>query len=65
MTFHQQEPAIPAEQVDELAAGMVAGMLLGISAGAMSVSDEWNRLLPNCEFTPAEDFLVEAWRGRP
>ncbi|KAK3939634.1 NAD(P)-binding protein [Diplogelasinospora grovesii] len=58
-------PAIPAEQVEKMAAGMVAGMLLAISAGAMSVSDEWNKILPDCKFTKAEEFLAEAWRGKP
>jgi hypothetical protein len=58
-------PAIPAEQVEELAAGMVAGMLLAISVGAMSVSDEWNNLLPDYRFTGAEDFLTQAWSGKP
>lgn len=43
---------------------MVAGMLLGISVGAMSVSDEWNRLLPDLEFTRAEEFLKDAWKGK-
>ncbi|KAH8887614.1 NAD(P)-binding protein [Thozetella sp. PMI_491] len=58
-------PAIPPEQVKALAAGMTAGMLLAISAGAMSVSTEWNELLPDCSVTRAEDFLTEAWRGKP
>ena len=58
-------PAIPVEQVETLAAGLVAGMLLGISVGALSVSDEWNNLLPDYRFTGAEEFLREAWRGKP
>ncbi|KAL0931967.1 NmrA-like family protein [Colletotrichum truncatum] len=56
-------PAIPADQVEKLASGMVAGILLGISAGAMSVSQEWNKLLPDYKFTRAEDFLSEIWNG--
>lgn len=58
-------PAIPAEQVDALAASFVSGVLLGMSAGAFSVSDEWNRLLPDYEMTRAEDFLADAWRDKP
>jgi hypothetical protein len=58
-------PAIPAEQVEELAAGMVAGMLLAISVGAMSVSKEWNNLFPDYKFAEAEDFLTQAWSGKP
>ncbi|KAK6353702.1 hypothetical protein TWF696_005663 [Orbilia brochopaga] len=58
-------PAIPAEQVDALAANFVCGVLLGISAGAFSVSDEWNGLLSDYEMTRAEDFLADAWRDKP
>ncbi len=57
-------PAIAPEEGEALAAGFTAGMLLGISAGALSVSDEWNRLLPDYEFARAEDFLTEAWGGK-
>lgn len=58
-------PVIPVAERPKLAAGMVSGMLLGIEAGALNVTDEWNRLLPDCNFTKAEDFLTEAWRGKP
>ena len=58
-------PAIPAEKVKEMAAGMVAGTLLAISVGAMSVSDEWNTLLPEYRFSRAEEFLAQAWDGKP
>lgn len=53
------------EEFDALSAMMVSGILLGISAGALNVSDEWNRLLPDYKFTKAEEFLAEAWRGKP
>ncbi|KAI1250387.1 hypothetical protein MGN70_007440 [Eutypa lata] len=58
-------PAIPAEQVSALAAGFVAGVLLGMSSGAFSVSDEWNRLLPDYTMTRAEEFLADTWRDKP
>lgn len=44
---------------------IVAGLLLAISAGAYNCSDEWNRLLPDYKFTQPEEFLSEAWRGKP
>jgi hypothetical protein len=53
-------PAIPADQVEVMGASLVTGMLLAISAGAMSVSSEWNNLLPDHSFTKAEDFLTRA-----
>ena len=58
-------PAIPVEQRNALAAGFLSGVLLGMSAGAFSVSDEWNRLLPDYEITRAENFLADAWREKP
>ncbi|KAF3926113.1 hypothetical protein ABW21_db0203258 [Orbilia brochopaga] len=58
-------PAIPAEQVNTLAASFLSGALLGMSAGAFSVSDEWNKLIPGYEMTRAEDFLADAWRDKP
>lgn len=60
-----EHPAIPPEQAEQLAVTIVAGILLGVSAGELHVSDEWNRLLPDYKFTRAEEFLSEAWRGKP
>ena len=57
-------PSFTPEESEALAASFTTGMLLGISVGGLNVSDEWNRLLPDYEFTTAEEFLVAAWRGR-
>ena len=58
-------PAIPPDRAGALSGILLAGMLLGISAGALNVSDEWNRLLPDYKFAQAEEFLSEAWRDKP
>ncbi|KAJ0412961.1 NAD(P)-binding protein [Aspergillus carlsbadensis] len=58
-------PSIPPEQVDVFSKLGVAGISLGISAGAFAVSDEWNRLLPDFEFTQLEPFLRGVWEGKP
>ena len=58
-------PSFTPEESEALAASFTTGMLLGISVGGLNVSDEWNQLLPNYEFTTAEEFLAEAWRGKP
>ncbi|KAK4246744.1 NAD(P)-binding protein [Corynascus novoguineensis] len=58
-------PSYSTEQVEALAEQLTAGITLGFASGAMSVSDEWNRLLPDYQFTKAGDYLVEAWRGKP
>jgi hypothetical protein len=58
-------PSIPPEQVDFFSKLGVAGISLAISAGAFAVSDEWNRLLPDYEFTALEPFLRGVWEGKP
>ncbi|KAK3297322.1 uncharacterized protein B0H64DRAFT_423529 [Chaetomium fimeti] len=58
-------PSFTPEQISEFAERMTAGVVLGISVGGLSVSDEWNQLLPDYKFTKAEDFLAEAWRDKP
>lgn len=54
-------PSIPPEQVAALADAIVAGFLLGISAGNFDISDESNRLLADYTFTHPEEFLSQAW----
>ena len=58
-------PAFSPEQLEAISTKLMAGILLGISAGALRVSDEWNRLLPDYRFTQADDFLTEAWCDKP
>ena len=58
-------PSIPPEQVEEFSRIILAGCLLSFHAGAWSVSDEWNKLLPDYKFTQAETFLTEIWRDKP
>ncbi|KDN62596.1 putative NmrA-like family protein [Colletotrichum sublineola] len=54
-------PSIPKETVEVVAAGLLAGILLGISAGNFEISDEWNQIFPDFEFTQPEEFLATAW----
>jgi hypothetical protein len=58
-------PSVPVEQVDMFSRIIVAGILLAVSAKCYSCSDEWNRLLPDYEFTQPEEFLSEVWHGKP
>jgi hypothetical protein len=44
---------------------VIAGILLAIGENAFETGDEWNRLLPDYEFTDAEVFLKQAWYGKP
>ena len=44
---------------------MTAGMLQAFNANAFYSTNEWNKLLPDLEFTSAEEFLTKAWEGKP
>lgn len=44
---------------------MVGSILLGVAAGEFVCSDEWNKLLPDFEFTQAEEYLTKAWMNKP
>jgi hypothetical protein len=55
--------SIPAEQAEALSGKLLSGVLLAISAGAFQVSDEWNRLFPDYQFTGAEEFLSRFWQN--
>lgn len=46
---------------EKIAADMIKCFLLGIKHGALRVSEEWNKLLPDYEFTQPEEFLTKAW----
>lgn len=58
-------PSLLPEQVAMFSRIVVAGLFLAISDKAYCCSDEWNRLLPDYNFTQPEEFLTEAWRGKP
>lgn len=54
-----------ADQVAKMKRTVLIGTLLGSAKGAWDVSDEFNRLLPDYQFTQTEDFLTAVWEGRP
>lgn len=54
-------PAIPEEAHEVVDPRIVSGVLQGLAAGEWESSDAWNRLLPEFEFTPPEEFLAAAW----
>jgi hypothetical protein len=58
-------PAIAPEHVEEASRLMVPRLSLAIKDGEYVSGNDWNKLLPDYEFTDAEVFLREAWRGKP
>jgi hypothetical protein len=34
-----------------------------LAAGGWSISDEWNRLLPDYKFISAEEYLSNVWKA--
>ncbi|KAH4104060.1 hypothetical protein HBH70_097770 [Parastagonospora nodorum] len=55
-------PSIPDEQVEVVSRALVPNILLAVNEGAFETSDEWNRLLPDYEFTGAKTFVEREWR---
>ncbi|KXX80390.1 Isoflavone reductase IRL [Madurella mycetomatis] len=62
---HSSVMQMPEEQAEAMAKSVLVGMLLSSAKGAWEVSNEWNRLLPDFEFTKMQDFLCEAWQAKP
>jgi hypothetical protein len=58
-------PSFSKEQVESMSKHIAGRFLLGIEAGAYVVDDTWNRLYPDYKFAKLEDYLAEAWEGKP
>jgi hypothetical protein len=51
-------------QEDTFAVSVTSSILISISRGVWTVSDEWNRLLPEYKFSQPEDFVRRLWSAR-
>ncbi|KAH7084005.1 hypothetical protein FB567DRAFT_446364 [Paraphoma chrysanthemicola] len=60
-----EHPSIAPEHVDAASKMIVQGFLLAFPEKAFDIGDQWNKILPNYKFTGAEEFLTEAWKGKP
>ncbi|KAJ4300819.1 hypothetical protein N0V90_002907 [Kalmusia sp. IMI 367209] len=58
-------PSLRADQVEAMSKHITGRILLGFKNGGFVVEDTWNRLLPDYKFTAAEEYLTEAWKGKP
>ncbi|KAI6084913.1 NAD(P)-binding protein [Hypoxylon rubiginosum] len=58
--------SVPEDQASALLRAVSIGILLSsTSKGAWDVSDDFNQIFPDYEFTSIEDFLGEVWAGKP
>ena len=60
-----EHPSIPPKHVEMASKTVIAEILLAVKEKAFESGDEWNKLLPDYEFTGAEAFLKQAWAGKP
>ncbi|KAJ5263628.1 hypothetical protein N7478_011233 [Penicillium angulare] len=60
-----EHASIPPEQRAGLARFFTSSILLAVNANQLLVSDSWNQLLPDYKFTVIDEFLIEAWKGKP
>ncbi|KAM0206051.1 hypothetical protein ACHAQI_008542 [Fusarium lateritium] len=54
-------PSIPQEQSEAFSKMVTIGVLIALHRGVWTVSDEWNQILPEYEFTKVGDLLKKAW----
>lgn len=54
-------PSIPEDQRAVWHAPAWTGLLAALSHGAWTTTDEWNRLLPDYEFTTFEQYVRSNW----
>lgn len=57
--------AVPDDQAQALLKQVAIGFLLSSLKGAWNVSDDFNQIFPDYEFTSIEDFLTKVWEGKP
>lgn len=57
--------AVAHDQARALLKQVAIGFLLSSSKGAWDVSDDFNQIFPDFEFTSIEDFLAGVWEGKP
>ncbi|KAH7159717.1 hypothetical protein B0J13DRAFT_580930 [Dactylonectria estremocensis] len=52
---------VPSEMRTEMSRHIALAYMTSFAEGAWSVSDEWNRLLPDYSFSSAEEYLRKVW----
>jgi hypothetical protein len=52
---------VPEEMREQISKGVLVEYVAGLQRGVWTVSDEWNKLLPEFKFTSAESYLSSIW----
>lgn len=52
---------VPKEMREQVSKGVLLEYAAGLKRGVWTVSNEWNKLLPDFEFTSAEEYLKGIW----
>ncbi|RBQ72549.1 hypothetical protein FVER14953_13271 [Fusarium verticillioides] len=53
--------SLPIEMREPVSQGLLVETMASLKRGVWTVSDEWNKLLPDFEFTSAESYLKGIW----
>lgn len=56
-------PSIPKDHIGAFSKMATAGILIAMSKGVWTVSDEWNKIFPDYEFEQVDTFLKKLWPG--
>lgn len=56
-----EHPSIPEDQREAWTTPGWIGILTSAASGAWTVTDEWNKLLPDYKFTTVEDIIKQTW----
>ncbi|KAH8694620.1 hypothetical protein BGZ61DRAFT_352574 [Ilyonectria robusta] len=56
-------PSIPKDHIEAFSKMATAGILIAMSKGVWTVSDEWNKIFPDYEFEQVDTFLKKLWPG--
>ncbi|KAF6805454.1 hypothetical protein CMUS01_14608 [Colletotrichum musicola] len=57
-------PGLSEEQAADFSKVVARGLLISTGYGALEVSDEWNKLLPDWKPMKAREFLQEVWGAK-
>jgi hypothetical protein len=63
-TLEARHASVAEDQAADMMKTVLIGILLSGVKGAWNVSDEFNQILPDYEFTKIEEFLAKVWEGK-